>query len=767
MATFNDPSDRSADITQEEPCEVVPPAVSKGQSNTKSMDIQFTSDPVDWNTHCEKLKDHIALYGIKQNKDADFSLSVRHYADRARCMSDKLFASVHRNGEVIPRPWLVYSIKLKMIFCAACRLYGGIGMLANEGFNDWKNASVRLMEHEDSKQHKDCYLQMQSRAKMHGRIDHHLIQRQNEEIKYWREVLKRVVTVVKFLSTRGLPFRGSNEKFGSLTNGNYLMMLEAISAHDPFLEEHIKKYGTVGSGTASYLSKTVCYEFIDILSSKVLDAIIKEIKEAKYYSISVNSTPDIAHMDQLSFIIRYVNKDGVPKERFLKFIPNVGHKSENLCNVVLETLKSFQIDIMDCRGQSYDNASNMSGQYSGLQARIKQINPLAVFIPCAAHSLNLVGTCAVDCCRDAVSFFRIVQQLYNFFSGTPARWEVLVSHMQSGATVLKSLSTTRWSARSDACLSLRKSWKEIIGALDEIADDSLQKSDVRAEAHGIRLSLQTLETAILTVFWSYILERFNATSRRLQSTDIEVSSVVRLYGGLLTLLQETRDGYDRFEKEAKDMSGLEEYKGATERERKIKLPFDVSHKGQVIQTPKDKFRVNTFLVMLDRLTSELQKRAEAYQQLSEQFSFFEKIANLDIYTVITYATNLCKVYANDLQDNLSDECLHLSSYLKSTGMVHFTIPHLLQIIVTDSLKVIYPNIHVALRIFLCTMATNCSAERSFSCLRRLKDYLRSSLTEERLNSFALLSTEPQLVMELPYDDIIDEFAKRKVRSRRL
>lgn len=34
-------------------------------------------------------------------------------------------------------------------------------------------------------------------------------------------------------------------------------------------------------------------------------------------------------------------------------------------------------DIMNCRGQSYDNASNMSGIYSGLQARIKTINPLA------------------------------------------------------------------------------------------------------------------------------------------------------------------------------------------------------------------------------------------------------------------------------------------------------------------------------------------------------------------------------------------------------
>lgn len=45
------------------------------------------------------------------------------------------------------------------------------------------------------------------------------------------------------LSTQGLPFRGFNKKFGSLTNGNYLMMLEAIAGYDSFLKEHIRKEG--------------------------------------------------------------------------------------------------------------------------------------------------------------------------------------------------------------------------------------------------------------------------------------------------------------------------------------------------------------------------------------------------------------------------------------------------------------------------------------------------------------------------------------------
>ena len=135
----------------------------------------------------------------------------------------------------------------------------------------------------------------------------------------------------------------------------------------------------------------------------------------------------------------------------MKFLPNCGHKSESLATAVMETLNELGLDIKNCRAQSYDNASNMSGTYSGLQARIKDLNPLAVYVPCSAHSLNLVGSAAVGCCMPAVNFFCVIQELYNFFSVSTNRWKLLLSHLKPNSTVLKSLSQTRWSARYDAC----------------------------------------------------------------------------------------------------------------------------------------------------------------------------------------------------------------------------------------------------------------------------------------------------------------------------
>jgi hypothetical protein len=63
----------------------------------------------------------------------------------------------------------------------------------------------------------------------------------------------------------------------------------------------------------------------------------------------------------------------------------------------------------------------MSGKYEGLQSSVKNKSNLAVYIPCTAHSLNLIGMHSVDCCIEAKSFFGFVQMLYNFFNGSKHR----------------------------------------------------------------------------------------------------------------------------------------------------------------------------------------------------------------------------------------------------------------------------------------------------------------------------------------------------------
>jgi hypothetical protein len=114
------------------------------------------------------------------------------------------------------------------------------------------------------------------------------------------------------------------------------------------------------------------------MGEKVLNEIVERIKRSKYYSISVDSTPDEAHIDQLTVVIRYM-EGSTPKERLLTFIPNCGHSGAAKAKALLEFLDSYKIDISNCRGQSYDNAPNMRGKYNGTQALILKKNNLSVF----------------------------------------------------------------------------------------------------------------------------------------------------------------------------------------------------------------------------------------------------------------------------------------------------------------------------------------------------------------------------------------------------
>ena len=301
-----------------------------------------------------------------------------------------MFERRSRNGEVVKRSWLCFSPAQGKLYCSACRLTGSSRIqLTHDGFCDWRHASVRLTEHETSKNHIDAVIGLARRAKELGVIECDMIKQLVDVENYWREVLKRIVSVITFICERGLALRGDNENIGSSSNGNYLGILELIAEYDDFLKHHILKHANRGSGHTNYLSSTICEEFVQLMGKRVLFEITSRIKESRYYSISLDSTPDEEHVDQLTLVFRYMEKAN-PVERFVKFLPNQGHKAQDMFDGLVEFLDEHGIEMSHCRGQSYDNAAAMSGRYNGLQAKVAAQNDLAAWIPCAG---KLLATC--------------------------------------------------------------------------------------------------------------------------------------------------------------------------------------------------------------------------------------------------------------------------------------------------------------------------------------------------------------------------------------
>ena len=77
----------------------------------------------------------------------------------------------------------------------------------------------------------------------------------------------------------------------------------------------------------------------------------------------------------------------------------------------------------------------------------------------------------------------------------------------------------------------------------------------------------------------------------------------------------------------------------------------------------------------------------------------------------------------------------------------------------------YPNVSIAYRILLTMPVTVASTERSFSKLKLLKSYLRSSMSQERLNDLAILYIEKNMLENIDVDTIINDFASRNARRQ--
>ena len=101
---------------------------------------------------------------------------------------------------------------------------------------------------------------------------------------------------------------------------------------------------------------------------------------AKYYSILVDAMPDSAHVEQTVFILQYVHLNEESQtyevqEQFLEFVDCNQKTGEAIAGLNRDVIKIHNIPMTDCRGQGYDNESNMSGQYKGAQAARKD-NPI-------------------------------------------------------------------------------------------------------------------------------------------------------------------------------------------------------------------------------------------------------------------------------------------------------------------------------------------------------------------------------------------------------
>lgn len=343
----------------------------------------------------------------------------------------------------------------------------------------------------------------------------------------------------------------------------------------------------------------------------------------------------------------------------------------------------------------------------------------------------------------------------------------------------KRVETTRWSSRHFACRSPCESRNETLEVLSLIENDGEETPKTRCEARGLKKDMNKCEFFFLSLVWNVILERFYHSNNKLQNQEGDLKLTVQLYQSLTNFIIElrTEDKFKNFlnktEKITETKFGANKSEGG-QRQARVQLAPDESRDNEIVLKKEEKLRISIYYAILDTVISQLQRRQKAYNDVSEKFSFLFRLHDLSCEDVEKEAKTLQKFYKDHIESSFPLECIHYKEFLRTlcedgadgdVAIEKWTIADFYRYFKKKNLQAVFPNVDIVLRIFLSMAITNCSAERSFSVLKRIKNYLRSSLGDEKLWGLAVLAIEHELTNAIDFEELISDFANMKARRK--
>ena len=179
--------------------------------------------------------------------------------------------------------------------------------------------------------------------------------------------------------------------------------------------------------------------------------------------------------------------------------------------------------------------------------------------------------------------------------------------------------------------------------------------------------------------------------------------------------------------------------------------------------PNVAFRTRVFIAVIDRLVAELDRRYASYKTINQKFGFLNNITLMPLSDLRRDACELQKLYSGDLEADLVEELVQFRMLVGDMQDQGTSAQALLQVLRMRNLLPVFPNVGIALRLYLTLPVTNASGERSFSKLGLVKSRLRSTMGQCRFNHLTLMSLESDILRSLDFSSLIDDFSTRKAR----
>lgn len=397
-----------------------------------------------------------------------------------------------------------------------------------------------------------------------------------------------------------------------------------------------------------------------------------------------------------------------------------------LAKLIVENIQNCKLDISFMVGQGYDGASNMSGQYNGVQAIIRtKFAPHALYVHCAAHSLNLAIsiTSKIPAIRDCLN---TIETVYNFFH-TPKRRTILENTIEDSEEIpstktLKRLNLTRWVAKYEAV--------DDFNELFPFVHETLEKMRVSEKDAKSLLNAMDFEFLISLQVTNLIYHLSLPLSREFQKVNLDLVQA-------LNLAKDLREELEKIRREENAFSKIYE----TSKKIAESVEIETTHKritgrqknraNPEVQSTEDYFRLTVFHPFLDFYIMDLGERfinheniLEGFSALFEHdFSEIDKAADKFIKTVEFYQKFLA---AGPLA--VLAELRMWKKYLIRKGNVQ---PQNSLEALNNCPEVNFPNIYMLLKILATLPVSTSTPERTFSSLKRIKTIQRNTIQNVR------------------------------------
>ena len=336
---------------------------------------------------------------------------------------------------------------------------------------------------------------------------------------------------------------------------------------------------------------------------------------------------------------------------------------------------------------------------------------------------------------------------------------------------------TRWIARIDALEVFETIFQAIVLALEEVKNNTngTWNSDSCTDANGLFSQCISFEFIVSLIVARNGLSYVAPATAKLQRKQMEIVKAYSEIGILTKLVKEKREKISETHNDWYQKSvSLAQRVGTTPSTPRT-CSKQILRANPPFTSVEEYYRISISVPFLDHLSSQLDLRftPEKTKVLKKGFllipsHMFEALQKC----------NGAQSWKNDLSDFIdrykSDLPLFQNTDTELDIWLHFWSSKRSEILpkklsetleTAASMKTTFPSIFVLLQILATIPITTCQCERCISRLRLLKTYLRSTMTQERLNGLAMLSIHRDKDFDL--DDIVNRFALKNERRMTL